>query len=58
MGKLTDNMYDFADNVTAIPGNVVGGISDITGAGKICLYLCLVYHQNFIMQSLTEEVLL
>ena len=34
MGRITDNFYDFVSNVTAIPGNFVGGVSDIAGSGK------------------------
>ena len=35
MGRsITDNFYDFVSNVTAIPGNFVGGVSDIVGGGK------------------------
>ena len=34
MGKLLDNMYDFADNVSQIPSGVVSGVSDIVGSGK------------------------
>ena len=35
MGRsITDNFYDFVSNITAIPGNFVGGVSDIVGGGK------------------------
>ena len=29
--KITDNFLNFVDNLTAIPGKVVGGISDFAG---------------------------
>ena len=34
MGKLLDNMYDFADNVSQIPSGLVSGVSQIVGGGK------------------------
>ena len=30
--KITDNFLNFVDNLTAIPGKVVGGVSDFAGA--------------------------
>ena len=34
MGRLLDNMYDFADNVSQIPSGLVSGVSQIVGGGK------------------------
>ena len=34
MGKLIDNMYDFADAVTSMPAGFVNGVGDIISGGK------------------------
>ena len=34
MGKLIDNMYDFADAVTSMPAGFVNGVGDIIAGGK------------------------
>ena len=34
MGKLLDNMYDFADAVSSMPAGFVNGVGDIISGGK------------------------